>query len=85
MTMAKIKTAAGAMAWERVLETDAMVRNNMDMVNVRMNEMRAKKKKFPGWRFRFVMKYMVRLNVMALQILYGMSVSMEARASQDGW
>jgi len=56
MTMPKIKTAAGAIAWERVRDTDAIVRNNIDITKVNMNEIRRKKKKFPGCRFKFVMK-----------------------------
>ena len=69
MTIARIKTAAGAMAWERVLETEAMVRNNIDMTKVNMNEISRKKKKLPGFRLRLVMKYSVILKMIALEIL----------------
>ena len=83
--MAKIKTAAGAMAWDSVRETDAMVRNNIDMTRVKTNEISRKKKKLPGCRFRLTMKYRVTLKKIALRILYGISVNMDAIASQDGW
>jgi hypothetical protein len=63
---------------------DAMVLKNMDMVKVIVNEIRTKKKKAPGSLRRWVIKYSTRLKKMALRILYGMSVSIEAKASQDG-
>ncbi len=85
MTIARIKTAAGAIACDKVRETEAMVRNSIDMTKVSVNEIRMKKKKFPGWRFKLTMKYRIKLNVMAFVILYGMSVNIEAMASQDGW
>ena len=69
MTMPRIKTAAGAMAWERVLETEAMVRNNMDITRVNIKDIKRKKKKFPGCRLRLTMKYNVVLKIMALRIL----------------
>jgi hypothetical protein len=84
ITRARISNAAGAKAWERVLETEAIVRKSIDMVNVRTNEMRRKKKKFPGSLRKFDMKYKVKLKVMVLVILYGMSVSIDATASAEG-
>ena len=63
---------------------DAMVLKNMDMVKVKVNEIRTKKKKAPGSLRRWVIKYSTRLKKMELRILYGMSVSIEAKASQDG-
>lgn len=83
--MARIRIAAGAIACDRVRETEAMVRNNIDITIVNMKDIKRKKKKFPGFRFRLTMKYSVRLKMMALQILYGISVSIEATASHDGW
>lgn len=65
----RIKIAAGAKACERVRETEAIDRNNMDMTKVNMKDIRTKKKKFPGWRLRLDMKYNVKLNVIALVIL----------------
>jgi hypothetical protein len=56
----------------------------MDIVNVNVKEMRRKKKKAPGSRRRFVMKYTVIFVVREFKILYGMSVSIDATASQDG-
>ena len=85
MTIARIKTAAGAIAWDKVRETEAIVRKSMDMTRVNVNDIRIKKKKFPGCRFKLTMKYRIKLKVMALVILYGMSVNIEAMASQDGW
>jgi hypothetical protein len=85
MIIARIKTAAGAIAWERVRDTEAIVRNNIDMTKVNMKDIKTKKKKFPGCRFKLTMKYSVRLKTMALHILYGRSVSIDATASHDGW
>lgn len=69
MTMARIKIAAGANAWLRVLETDAIVRKSMLMTKVRKNEMSRKKKKAPGSRLKFVMKYSTRLKIIVFKIL----------------
>ena len=55
------------------------------MTNVRTKEISRKKKNADGVRRRLVRKYRVRLKTMALQILYGMSVSIDAKASADGW
>ena len=56
MTIARIRTAVGAMACASVRDTDAIVRNNIDMAISRMNEMRKKKKNAPGVRLRFIIK-----------------------------
>ena len=84
MTVARIKSAAGAMACESVRETEAIVRKNMLIVRTIMKEMNQKKKNAPGVRRRLTMKYKVMLNTMEFMILYGMSVSIEATASADG-
>lgn len=39
----------------------------------------------PGSRRKFVMKYNVMLKTIELVILYGMSVSTDAKASAEGW
>jgi hypothetical protein len=52
MTIANINTAAGAIACDRVRDTEAIVRNNMDITNVNMKEINKKKKKFPGCLFK---------------------------------
>ena len=49
------------------------------------NEMSTKKKKGPASRRRLVMKYSVVLKTMVFMILYGMSQSIDATASADGW
>lgn len=85
MTSARIRIAAGAIAPASVRDKDAMVRKNMDMVKVQKKDMSRKKKNAPGSRLRLVMKYSVRLKMIALAILYGMSVSIDAMASADGW
>ena len=69
MTMPRIKTAAGAIACDKVLLTEAIVLNSIDMTRVNIKEISRKKKKFPGCLLRFVMKYNVMLKVMALRIL----------------
>jgi len=76
--------AAGASACESVRETEAMVRNIIDMHKVRENVISRKKKKAPGSLRRFVKKYSVKLKTIELLILYGMSVSILAKASADG-
>ena len=80
-----MRMAAGAKAWTREREQAAIERKNMDMTSVNVKEIRMKKKKFPGSRRRFVMKYRTKLKVMALTILYGISVNILAKASADGW
>ena len=77
--------AAGAMAPGRVRETEATVRNTMDMTKVVRNAVNRKKKNAPGSRLKFVRKYNVRLNTIELPILYGRSVSILAKASALGW
>jgi len=48
--------AAGAIACERVRDTDAIVLNSIDITNVNMKDIRTKKKKFPACLFRLTMK-----------------------------
>lgn len=69
MIIARMKTAEGANACARVRETEAMVRKNMDMANVRKNVIKTKKKNAPGSLRRPVMKYRAKLKVMEFPIL----------------
>ena len=77
--------AAGTMAPASERDAEAMVRKIIDMVKTVKKLIRRKKKKAPGSRRRFVMKYRVRLKTMAFPILYGKSQSIDATASADGW
>jgi len=54
------------------------------MVRLRIKVISMKKKNDPGSRRRFVIKYRTGLKMMAFPILYGMSMSMLAKASADG-
>lgn len=84
MTIARIRIAAGANACDNVRETEAIVRKSIDMVKVMKKVISRKKKNAPGVLRRPVMKYSVRLKMMEFPILYGMSVSMLAKASAEG-
>lgn len=85
MTKARIKIAAGANACSSVLDRLPILLKNIDMVRTMIKLTNKKKKNAPGSRRRLAMKYSVILNIMALQILYGRSVSILATASADGW
>ena len=67
--MARIKMPAGANACAKLRETEAMKRNNIDIVSVNVNEIKRKKKKAPGSRRRLTMKYRTRLNPIEFPIL----------------
>jgi hypothetical protein len=69
MTNDKTMIEAGTMAPANDRDNDAMVRKIMDMVRTVKNEIRRKKKKAPGSRFRFVMKYRTMLKTIALRTL----------------
>ena len=51
-----MKIAAGAIAWDNVLESAAIDRKYIDIVRVHMNVNKKKAKKWPGVLRRFVMK-----------------------------
>lgn len=76
--------AAGTMACDNVRDEDAIVRNIIDMAKVARKQTSRKKKKDPGSRRKFVMKYNTRLNVQVFNNLYGRSTNIEATASADG-
>lgn len=77
--------AAGTIACDVVRDTDAIVRNRLDVTIVLRKATKRKKKMGPASRRRFAMRYNVRLKHSVLSTLYGMSVSMLAMASADGW
>ena len=74
----------GAIACASVRELAAIVRKSIDITMVMRNVVSTKKKNGPASRRRFVMKYNGTLNVNAFKILYGISVSIEAKASAEG-
>ena len=84
-TRARIKTAAGAIACERLRDREAILRKTMDMVSTHMKLNRKKTKKWPASRRRLVIKYRTRLKKMAVMILLGKSQIIEATASAKGW
>lgn len=76
--------AAGAIEPASDRERDAITRKSIDIAMVHMKDASRKKKNAPGSLRRFVMKYIVTLKAMAFAILYGMSVSIDAKASAEG-
>ena len=83
-TKAKMKIAAGGMAWWRDLLTAAIVLKMLLMTSVVVKENKKKMKNAPGSRRRLVMKYSVKLNDKAVKILAGISQIMEETASENG-
>jgi hypothetical protein len=69
MLRPRSRTAEKGRAWTRDLDSDAIDRKNMDMVRVRTNEVKTKKKKAPGSLLKLVMKYRTILDVIALRTL----------------
>lgn len=85
MIRPRTSNAAGTIACDMVRETDAIVRNRLDVTIVLRKATRRKKNMGPASRRRFAMRYRVRLKQNVLSTLYGMSVNMLATASADGW
>lgn len=84
MIKPRTSKAAGTIACDIVRDTDAIVRNRLDVTIVPRKETKRKKNRGPASRRRFAMRYSVRLKHSVLTTLYGMSVSMLATASADG-
>jgi hypothetical protein len=85
MIKPRTSKAAGTIARDMVRETDAIVRNRLDVTTVLRKATKRKKNRGPASRRRFAMRYNVRLKHRVLSNLYGMSVSILATASADGW
>ena len=64
-----MRIAAGTMACESVRDAEAMVRKIIDMARTVVKVISRKKKKAPGSRRRFVMKYNTTLNAIAFMTL----------------
>ena len=84
MTIMIRMTEAGARACSTLLLIEAISRNIMLMARSIAKEMSKKKKKGPGSRRRFVIKYNVQLTKVKLMNLYGRSMIMDATASALG-
>ena len=81
----KMMSDPGAKACASVRELAAIVLKSIAITIVIRNVVKTKKKKPPASRRKLVMKYSGTLNVTAFRILYGISVSIEANASAEGW
>ena len=66
------------MACDRVLDSAAIERKNIDMTNVHWNVNSRKTKNAPGSRLRFVMKYTIKSKINVTPTLFGRSAIIEA-------
>jgi hypothetical protein len=78
MINARMKMAAGAMACDKVLEREAIERNNIDMVHVHVNVNKRKMKKFSGVLRRFDIKYTTKSKIRVTPTLFGKSAIIDA-------
>ena len=84
MISARMVRAVGTSAWNNVLDAEPTKRNIMDMTMTVEKLIKRKKKNGPGSLRKLVMKYNVRLKMILLVILKGISQIMDATASSDG-
>lgn len=74
----------GAVVCSMVLEMEPMNRNHTDMFKTRTRLNKSQTKKDAIVRLRWVMKYTITWNKMAVKILFGKSQIIEAVASVNG-
>jgi hypothetical protein len=79
-----VSVATGAMVCSLVLDRDPIMRKNMDMVRIIINEKRRYVNHADTVRFKFVIKYIGILNMIAVETLFGRSQIIEEQLSING-